>query len=428
LNFKDRARACCVCRAWQQAVAGDGALWEALDLGEDWTLAVLNGAVTRAQGRLRSLSLFSDDFAFEEQLLREGVLPVLQRSPSLRHLCMIQRGSPLNNWSVSKMNLELVAEAGTQLETLVCSVYCDGADALALLTKQAPFGALQLEGLAGMSPAEGESAQLLEILASNMGQQPSLLYLSLRELDITTLRSSTPFFDALLTSQITSLSFAHCHLGVNFAAGFARLLQAGRLERLDLLNCLGMFTLEATAQLSLALRNSRSLLELQISSCEEANAVLHLILQALAPHPTLKTLTLCQRFSAATRDAIVRVIADSTILWGLFLESLREDEVSLAALAGAVQQSRSLQALHLSYVDDDVDPSTPTASAYEEHLQPAVQACTSLRSLVVDIEGNIPIGLRPRPVPEAAAVVQLVTERGLAQLAAMLAKEPGRSA
>jgi len=256
----------------------------------------------------------------------------------------------------------------------------------------------------------------LEMLGANLGKQPSLLHLSLRGLRIPPLHNSTPFFDALLASQITLLSFRGCNLGVNFAAGLARLLQAGRLERLKLELCHGMFTLEATAQLSLALRHSRSLRELQIWECQ-ANAVLDLILLALESHPTLEALTLRQRFSAAARDALLHVIAaDSTTLQKLKLGGLREDEVSLSVLAGALQHNCHMQNLELRY-----DGATPIASAYEEHLLPAALACTSLRRLVV--KDN-----RDRPIADAAAVVRLVAEREAARLAAELAKEPGRSA
>ena len=183
-------------------------------------------------------------------------------------------------------------------------------------------------------------------------------------------------------------------------------------------NCQGMFTPEATAQLSLALRHSRSLRELQIWSYEAANAVLDLILPALESHLTLETLTLCLlQFSAAACDALLRVIAaDSTTLQALQLLYLQETEVSLSTLAGALQQNRHLQDLDLIYNG----ASAPIASAYEEHLLPAVQACTSLRRLALRPEGL--------PVAGAVAVVQLVAEREAARLAAELAKEPGRSA
>jgi hypothetical protein len=244
-----------------------------------------------------------------------------------------------------------------------------------------------------------------------------LLHLRLESLRIPPLLNTTPFFEALLVSQITSLSFRGCNLGVNFAAGLARLLQAGRLERLVLSNFQGMFTPEVTAQLSLSLRHSRSLRELMIWGCEEANAVLHLILSALESHPTLEALTLgWLRFSAAARDALLRVIAaDTTTLQKLRLHGLQEDEVSLLAFAGALQQNRHLQVLELTYWD-----SIPIASAYEEHLLPAVLACTSLRRLVIKAYDD--------PVADAAAAVQLVADRETARLAAELAKEPGRSA
>ena len=63
--------------------------------------------------------------------------------------------------------------------------------------------------------------------------------------------------------------------------------------------------------------------------------------------------------------------------------------------------------------------SLPIASAYEEHLLPALLACTSLRKLAVK--------RNHQPVAEAAAVVQLVADREAARLAAQLAKEPGSS-
>jgi hypothetical protein len=426
LSVKERAAACCVCRAWQQSVEGDGALWEALDLGflcyeqRSDHEAFLNGAVARAQGRLRSLTVHSKVGEFYSK----GVLPVLQRNPLLRHLRL--PGSAFENIYVSNVSLELLARAGTQLETLVCSVTCSGAEEVqALLTKQAPFGALQLEGL-HVDHLGGQS--VFEVLGANLDQQPSLLDLCLLRLPVPPLHISVSFFDALLASKVTSISLSDCGLDVNVAAGLARLLQAGRLERLNLQNFHGLFTPEATVQLSLALRHSRSLRELVISCREEANAQLYLILPALESHPTLQALTLSFfRFSSVARDAMLRVIAaDSTMLQTVHIEYLKETEVRLSALAGALLQNRHLHELHLSYYDklpydDDVDPSAPPASAYEEHLWlSAVLACTSLRKLVLEHDDE--------PMADTAAVVQLVAEREAARLAAELAKEPGRSA
>jgi hypothetical protein len=166
-----------------------------------------------------------------------------------------------------------------------------------------------------------------------------------------------------------------------------------------------------------ALRHSRSLREIVIRNCAEANAVLDLILPALESHPTLEAMTLFQRFSAAARDALLPLIAaNGTTLQSLRLVNLRETEVSLSALAGALQQNRHLQDLRLSYGE----ASSPIASAYEEHLLPAVLACTSLHKLIVK--------RNQEPTPHAAAVVQLVADREAARLAAEQAKEPGRSA
>ena len=89
--------------------------------------------------------------------------------------------------------------------------------------------------------------------------------------------------------------------------------------------------------------------------------------------------------------------------------------MSLLAFAGALQQNRHLQDLHLSYDG----AYAPIASAYEEHLLPAVLACTSLRKLIVEHDDEA--------VADAAAVVKLVADRETARLAADLAKEPGRS-
>ena len=63
LNVAERARACCVCRAWQQAISS--ALWETLYVGLDPSLAVLRGAVARAQGRLRSLTVLSRQWPYD---------------------------------------------------------------------------------------------------------------------------------------------------------------------------------------------------------------------------------------------------------------------------------------------------------------------------------------------------------------------------
>jgi len=96
--------------------------------------------------------------------------------------------------------------------------------------------------------------------------------------------------------------------------------------------------------------------------------------------------------------------------------------MSLSALAGALQQNRHLRTFSLNFVV----ASAPIASAYKKHLLPTVLACTSLRKL--DITQGCE-GHDERPVAaEAAAVMQLVADREAARLAAVLAKEPGRSA
>jgi len=156
---------------------------------------------------------------------------------------------------------------------------------------------------------------------------------------------------------------------------------------------------------------------------EEADDVLELFLSALESHPTLEKLTLCSfRFPAAARDALLRVIVlDSPTLISLHLHELRDDEVSLSALADALQLNRHLQDLHVSFEE----ALAPIASAYEEHLLPAVLACTSLRKLSIQVLVE-EVGYEP--IPDAAGVVQLVADREAARLAAELAKEPGRSA
>ena len=416
LSVKERARACCVCRAWQQAVDGNGALWEVLDMGTDLTLAVLNGAVARAQGRLRSLTVPSDRLPwivpgfYDDWLLLDGVLTVLRQSPLLRHLRLTARGSAFDTKYVVKRAHEHMARAGKQLETLVCSIHCSGVQAMqALLTKMTPYAALQLEGLQ-VIPHDGESVQLLEMLGANLGQQPSLLHLRLDGLRIP-LHNSAPFFDALMTSRISSLSMLACNLGVSFAAGVAQLLQAGQLERLEL-SGFRIFTAELPAQLSRAMRHSRSLRELKLHERVDADRRWHLILQALISHPTLEALSLSCRFSDAAHASLLRVIAaDSTALRMLHLVCLQEKKGSLPALAGALKLNRHLHDLQLSYQYANF----PSLGASKKHLLPAVLACTSLRRL--QLSG-----------PGGATVTQVVADREVARLAAELAKEPGRSA
>ena len=157
-------------------------------------------------------------------------------------------------------------------------------------------------------------------------------------------------------------------------------------------------------------------------SCHDANAVLLLILLSLESHPTLEALTLGRlRSSAAARDALLRVIAANMApLRKLHATGLRDDEIDLSALAGALQQNCHLQDLRLIYSGD----SLPIVSAYEEHLLPAVLACTALRMLKITLHH----GYGERPIAAAATVMQLGADREAARLAAELAKQPGCSA
>ena len=124
-------------------------------------------------------------------------------------------------------------------------------------------------------------------------------------------------------------------------------------------------------------------------------------------------------FSVAACNALLCVIAvDSTALQALKLDNLHDDEVGLLELAGALQQNNHLRNLSLMYDTAFL----PIASAFEEHLLPAVLACTSLRKLVVVDAFTL------EPIAEAAGVLQLVADREAARLAAALALEPGYSA
>ncbi len=413
-----RGRACCVCRAWRDALA-DPPLWTRLtmsgvDVGWQRFFAVLRCAAGRAQGQLRHLDLT------QHFVTLDALLPVLTANAgSLRELhleSILPRHAALD---VVLPSVVGVVAAAPLLQVLIAEdTYCDWQDAPRLLRLEPPFALLQMRNLllnfaprdpfdgAGGMEQVGPSAAAL----ADAALQPALLKLCVEHADTAQPAVMNALVDAALARRLRELKLDRCTRPA--AAPLARLLTEGALTvcefgmpHLGDLITMPLFDAAGAALVADALRVNTTLTKLDLRHallCADVR-VAGSILGALVGHPSLRELSIvhehpaaedCSAFGAALAALIA---ADAPALHVLDCSCNSLHDAGLAPIVEALAVNRHLREL-------DCHNNRMSEAFALERLQPTLRANTTLRSL------SCAYNLRP----ETAAVEaeELVRRRG----------------
>ena len=278
-----RARAACVCRYWRAFLA-DPSLWQVLDLtpaggvvAERVTENLLRGAVARAAGHLRSLSI--------------------NRVPDMRGSTfdlIVSDGSELQqistDWFLAVPNLDRVFAATPRLQELNAPV-SDGCTALLpVLRNDPPYGPLRVSGLE-VDFEDNADVDALAFAAA-VAAHESLTSLSLANAAFA--RGVNALVDAATERRISRLEVNDCALDAETFPALARLLQRGSLTKLELFNCDWFHNAEESVpELCAALRTCRTLTHLKFGLLQ-FNAASHRtvteLLDAAAALPALSVL------------------------------------------------------------------------------------------------------------------------------------------
>jgi hypothetical protein len=392
-----RGRACCVCRAWRDALA-DPSLWTRLDLSfvrsteykrydaeRQRYSVVLHGAAARARGQLRQLSL-SPDFSELDVLL-----PVLtSNAGSLRELDL-----PFVD-TESTSDVDAVMAAAPLLQLLKSEhVWCKWEDASRVLRAEPPFAPLQMRRLLdlGFDGADDIASmncfgQFATALA-DATLQPALSELYVGPADTAQPAVMGALVDAALARRLRKLTFEECTPLA--AAPLARLLAEGSLVALQLCPPAGdfvtpQFDAAGAAQVADALRVNTTLTELNLYSanfCLDMH-VAGVLLGALIGHPSLRQFVITGGGPAAEdRGAFgatlaALIAADAPALQVLYCPGNFLEDVGLAPIADALPLNRHLREL-------DVGDNWMSPTFAYERLLPAVRANTTLRASAVSI-------------------------------------------
>ena len=384
-----RGRACCVCRAWRDALAAP-ALWTRLDLStmrvRCWQrfLTVLFGAATRAQGQLCVLDLS------QQQVSREVLLLVLTAG-SLRelHLHNLDAGHGENLMSPT---VEQVAAAAPLLQVLTAEdVGCMWEGASRVLRAEPPFALLQTrhtlrvqfcaeDVLRGGMDRVGPFAAAL----ADAALQPALLKLCVEFADTAQPDVMGALVDAVLARRLRKLKLSYCTSPP--AAPLARLLTGSSLTSLSLCEVEGRYTrpLFDAAGATLvadALRTNTTLTKLDLFGtglCRDMDAA-GALLGALVGHSSLRELKIVGEHSADSHTfgvALAALIAaDAPALLALDCSENSHRDAGLAPIVEALPLNHHLREL-------DVRGNGMSATFARERLLPAVRANTTLRALL----------------------------------------------
>ena len=211
-----RGRACCVCRAWRDALA-DPALWTRLDLSDTCgvapqqnCVALLLGAAARARGALYRLDASGTLHAFPETLL--DVLDA--NAGSLRELHM-QRLYPFDDELSLAATVEALVAAAPLLRVLeVGDMCCSWEEASRVMRAEPPFALLWLHAIEVQSD-EGEPVggmdrfgPFLTALA-DVTLQPTLSGVHLWFVDTAQPALMNALVDAALARRLPELCLEH---------------------------------------------------------------------------------------------------------------------------------------------------------------------------------------------------------------------------
>jgi hypothetical protein len=421
-----RARACCVCCAWNAALAERGP-WLRLDLsplsGVAVALsdAVLRAASARAGGQLEALCVTRYTGLSFDALLAVATA----NGGALRELCTCSDDpNPEDSTRMrhSTAMIRRLLRAAPHLRALTVDAMCSStAEASSMLRNDPPFEPLRLREL-GFRPANApDAAEVLSVVAD------AAAHAWLTELGFGSVPLNTPavldaVVDAALARRLSSVRLYRCSLSPASAPALARLISSG-LARLHIHNIAPQLDVPSALLLGDALRASTTLDLLQLSRAGlwRDPAATVLLLSTLLLHPTLRVLDLSDN-RADTAD--VRVVAAATLgavvaanapaLHSLDIANCRLSDAGVEALVNALARNTHLHTLRC--------PDNLISEAFaHDVLLPAVQANASLRELELieeDAEDEHPAILRelqdmvaaraaavapPQPWREAAA-------------------------
>jgi hypothetical protein len=238
LPVDQRGRACCVCRAWRDALA-DPALWARLDLTEeggvhirlfDHARLMLHGAAARAQGRLHTLDVRAASHWWFSAAALPDVLAANADSMCVLRVPRLQRLQDGGDGSVLPVVLALCS-AAPRLERLDANISCFAVDVPPLMRAEGPLRPLRIHSLA-VTIDTHSAVQALAALLADMALQPTLSSLMLCSADVTERRLLDSLVDGLLARRVRELDLFSCSSPA--AAPLARLLTGGALTTLKM--------------------------------------------------------------------------------------------------------------------------------------------------------------------------------------------------
>jgi hypothetical protein len=407
-----RGRACCVCRAWRDALAAPS-LWTRLDMSGVHRAElqrfddVLFGAAGRAHGQLQVLELSHSQQFFGVYELRVA-LYANDNYGSLReaHLNSAYFDDESDEEDLAAMPLlqVLTAERTT----------CKWEFASRILRSEPPFAALQLRrGLevhfrGGFNEHDFGGMERFGPFAAALADaslQPALRCVCIQKADAAQPAVMGALADAAVARRLRELRFEGCMPPA--AAPLARLLAEGSLAvlEIDSEDIWSLFDAAGAALVADALRINTTLTKLVLRGADLTGDV-HVagaIPGALVGHPSLRELRiisesnveLCRSVFGAALGALIA--ADAPALHVLECRESFLKNAGLAPIVDALPLNRHLHTLDVGY-------NRISEAFARERLLPAVRANTSLREL-----SCADTAWRPRAEEEAE---ELVRRRG----------------
>jgi hypothetical protein len=433
LPADERARACCVCRAWRDMLA-DTSLWTRLDMSfvrvlrpsglfseQDLFQFAVVDAAARAHGQLRLLDFSQppvepDELVFVERNL---LLQVLRENAGSMRELHLYRVDATDYYTEFAPTVEEVLAAAPLLQVLTAEyVECTRADALRMLRAEPPFALLQMrctlavhidtnDGMASFGP--------FSAVLSDAALQPALRHLYVQSADMAEPALMGALVDAVLARRLPQLSFMNCTPPA--AAPLARLLLEGLPAVLDFRFSDGdvpLFDAAGAALVANALRARPMLTKLHLERadvCLDMRAA-GILLGALVGHRSLRELWITMEtpddadrivFGAALGALIAAdalTAADVRALHELVCHSNNLGDAGLAPIVEALAlNSHNLRKL-------DLHGNSMSEAFARERLLPAVRANTTLRALDC-------LGYGETEPAAAAEAEELVRRRGL---------------
>ena len=389
-----RGRACCVCRAWRDALA-DPLLWSRLDLSgvqPQRLAAVLHGAsAARAVGQLSQLDL-------SQQEVRWGVLrPVLTANAgSLRELHLYRARAArfvIRENTVTPIVEEVMAAAPLLQVLTAEDVSCMWQDAPQMLRAEPPFAPLQMRGnllvrshdsLDSESFGEMEHVGPFAAALADAAVQPALLHLRVQMADTAQPAVMNALVDAAVARRLRGLTLVYCTPPA--PAPLARLLAGGSLAALEIGPTPGgpatpLFDVAGAALVADTLRKNTTLTKLVLYNARlfVDVDVAGTLLSALVGHPSLRELRITYEPLMMDRSAFgaalaALIAADAPALQTFDCRCCSLEDAGLAPIVEALALNHHLREL-------DVSRNVMSEEFAREQLLPAVRANTTLCEL-----------------------------------------------